>query len=172
MYSSVIDVCMWPICRNERKPMCTNEDPVQPKIKHKLIFKKAMEHMFCGAHEDARKAPRMVSEEGGALAAIPSAPRKEQQSHPGPQGPPFLLVGPRSFTEWRHTAHRRCLWRPGPQAQPIHRQASDERCPNAAEGESQIQQRRRKMRAGSVCIPRSGGTGGSVPRGSYCKADK
>lgn len=41
-----------------------------------------------------QKAPRRFSEEGGALAAIPPAPRKEQQSHPGPRGPPFLLVGP------------------------------------------------------------------------------
>ena len=160
---------MWPICHNKRKPVCTNEDSVQPKIKYKLILKKAMEHMFCGAHEEARKAPRRVSEESGALAAIPPAPRKEQQSHPEPQGPPFLLVGPVPSPSGATRLTEGASGDLGPRLSP----ATSER--QIRDTPKQQRESPRSSEAGGRCgqalcaFPAAGAPGGRVPRGSYVK---
>lgn len=97
----------------------------------------------------SRRLPEGSLEEDGALAAIPPAPSKGAAAYTlDRRALPSLLVGPRSFNKWRHRAHRRCLWRPGPQAQPIHQRASDERCPKAGTESPRSSEAGGRMRAG------------------------
>ena len=158
---------MWPICHNSRKPVCSNEDPVQPKIKYKLIKNKKAHVMW-----NTQGAPASAGSQKGLRGRW--SPGRHPPAHPGPQGPPFPLVGPQSFTQGHHMAHRRRLRRPW-QAQPTHRRPSDGRRPSAAEGVPEpVKQEedagRREAPSAPCASPAAGAPGGSGPRGSYCKA--
>lgn len=98
-----------------------------------------MEHMFCGAHEEPQ--PPEGSPEGSLrkVEPWPLFPQhlKRSSSHTLTAEPSLLAGGALPSTSGATGLPQKMLRRPGPQAQPIHQRASDERCPKAADGESQ-----------------------------------
>lgn len=147
---------MWPICHNSR-----NEDPVQPKIKYKLIKNKKLWSTCYVEHTRSPSLRRLP--EGGALAATPphTLDRRALPSRWRAPGP-----SPRGTTRRTEDASgdRDQLSPPTSERQTGDAPTQQRESPRAGDAG------RREASSAPCAAPAAGAPGGSGPRGSYCKA--